>query len=118
MQPDVAGLALATGVLAGVIGAFWLTSLVISGPVAGLTYTIGREVARGVAVWAASSRDAADSAGARREDEDAGSQGDNRDGGEGGLYVDVALDPAIPAPARVAGGRPHLRIHCRVAAAA
>jgi hypothetical protein len=119
MQPDAAGLALATGVLAGVIGVFWFADRMISGPVADLSYTIGRQVARGVAEWAASqSGRARAGAEARREREDAGGPGRDEGGRDGGPDDGLPQDLTTPVLARVVGGRPRLRIDCRYAAAA
>jgi hypothetical protein len=117
MLPDAVGMALATGVLAGVIGVFWFASRVISGPVADLSYTIGRQVARGVAEWAASPPGRAGGPGseARRGRGDAGGPGEG--GGDGGLDDDLPQDLATPVLVRVAGGRPRLRIDCRFATA-
>lgn len=116
MQPDAAGMALATGVLAGVIGVFWFADRMISGPVADLSYTIGRQVARGVAEWGSSQsgRARASGADARREREDADGRGDDEGGGDGGDALPGDL--VTPLLTRVAGGRPRLRIDCRFAA--
>jgi len=119
MQPDAAGMALATGVLAGVIGVFWFADRMISGPVTDLSYTIGRQVALGVAEWGASQscRARRSGADARREREGAGGPGEDEGGRDDGPDDGLPLDLVTPVLARVVGGRPRLRIDCRFAAA-
>ncbi len=122
MQPDAAGLALATGVLAGVMAAFWFANRMISGPVADLSYTIGREVARGVAEWTASPRCIgggpeidAGQPGRGTGSWDGGHPGD---GGTGGIEDGLTEDLVAPVLVRVAGGRPRLRLEFRMTATA
>ncbi len=121
MQPDAAGLGLATGVLAGVIGAFWFANRMISGPVADLSYTIGREIARGVAEWTASrpSSGGGPEIDAGQPGPGAGDGGDElrAGGGNDGDADGVPQDMAVPVLVRVTGGRPRFRIDCRFAAA-
>ncbi len=119
MQPDAAGMALATGALAAVIGVFWLANRMISGPVTDLSYTIGRQVARGVAEWGASQsgRARASGADAPRGRDDAGGPGEDEGGRDGGPDDGLPRDLVTPVLARVVGGRPRLRIDCRFVAA-
>ena len=107
MQPDAAGLAFATGVLAVVIAAFGLASRLISGAVAGLSYAVGWAVARGIADWAAPDPDhcSPSAGGPHRLPPGWGDDGDRVDGD--------APDAPGRVLARVVGGRPRLRIECR-----
>ena len=118
MQPDVAGLTLATGVLAGAIWVFWFADRMISGPVGELSYTIGRQIARGVAEWAAARPS---TRGERRFDDGraepgggAGNGGNRRDGGADGTGDGLTGDLVEPVLVRVTGGRPRLRLECRL----
>ena len=109
MQPDAAGLALATGVLAAVIAAFGLASRLISGAVAGLSYAIGLAVARGLAEWTAPEGERSPAAAG---DLDGRRPGSSEDGesvdGDPPAGPELTLTP-------VAGSRPRLRIECRPA---
>ncbi len=115
MQPDAAGLALATGVLAAVIAAFGLASWLISGAVTGLSYAIGLAVARGIAEWAAPEPDPLAAASGSPDGLD-GADGLPPVSGEDGDRADHG-GPDTPSVrlARVVGGRPRLRLECRPA---
>jgi hypothetical protein len=118
MQPDAAGMALATGVLAGVIAVFWFANRMISGPVADLSYTIGRQVARGVAEWATSRPPTGAGreidAGQSGSDGGIGNGGDRGDGGIDGTGNGPTRELEEPVLVRVTGGRPRLRLECRL----
>ena len=115
MQPDAAGLALATGVLAAVIAAFGFASRLICGAVAGLSYAIGLAVARGIAEWSAPEPDPlpASTGGSDGLDE---VDGHPRGSGDGGDEIERGV-PDAPSVrlTRVVGGRPRLRLECHPA---
>ena len=115
MQPDAAGLALATGVLAIVLAVFGFASRLISGAVEGLSYAIGLAVARGIADWSAPEPDPLPASTGGSEGLDGvdalpPGSGDDGDGTERGV-------PDAPSVrlARVVGGRPRLRLECHPA---
>ena len=119
MQPDAAGLALATGVLAIVLAVFGFASRLICGAVEGLSYAIGLAVARGIAEWSAPEPDPLPASTGGSGDPDGLDGVDGlppASGDDGGGIERGAPDARSVRLARVIGGRPRLRLECRPAA--